>query len=158
MILPHILEFVDQPQQLLTEVYRLLIEGGHLVLFGFNPWSLWGLGKMLRRSQNLPWRGHFWRMGKVQHWLHTAGFSVEAKNTYIFRWPTQSKKFEQREQFLEGVGQLCWSSMGGIYMLVAQKSAIPMQPLHEPLFKKPVKVANGMPEATTRVRNHHESR
>ena len=158
VIMPHVLEFTEEPQQLLGEVYRVLIEGGHLVLFGFNPFSMWGISKLLRGSQNLPWRGHFLRMGKVQHLLRKAGFSIETKNTYIFRWPVASKKSEQREQFLEGVGQLCWPSMGGIYLIVAQKTAIPMQPIRESLFKKPVKVTNGMPEATTRVRSHHEGR
>lgn len=158
VIMPHVLEFTEEPQQLLSEVYRVLIEGGHLVLFGFNPLSMWGISKLLRGSQNIPWRGHFRRMGKVQHWLKSAGFTIEAKNTYIFRWPVESKKSERREKFLEGVGQLCWPSMGGIYMLVAQKSAIPLHPIRESLFKKSVKVNNGMPEATTRVRNHHESR
>ncbi len=158
VIMPHILEFAQEPTQLIAEVYRVLIEGGHLVLFGFNPLSFWGLSKLFRRSQNLPWRGHFLRMGKVQHWLRKAGFSIETRDTFIFRWPVETKAGEQREQFLEGVGQLCWPSLGGIYMIVAQKTAIPLQPVKGSLFKKPVKVPNGMPEATTRVRGRHEGR
>ena len=43
MLLPHTLEFSDDPHQVLREVSRVLTPEGHAVILGFNPFSLWGL-------------------------------------------------------------------------------------------------------------------
>ncbi|MDY6992223.1 MAG: methyltransferase domain-containing protein, partial [Pseudomonadota bacterium] len=43
VILPHILEFEDNPHKVLREIQRILIPEGHVVLLGFNPFSLWGI-------------------------------------------------------------------------------------------------------------------
>src|SRR5690606_11525641 len=41
--LPHVVEFSDDPHQLLREVDRVLRPEGRVVLTGFNPISLWGV-------------------------------------------------------------------------------------------------------------------
>ena len=51
VVLPHVLEFHDNPHQILREVERILIPDGQLVVTGFNPLSLWGLR---RRLPNCP--------------------------------------------------------------------------------------------------------
>ena len=38
VLLPHTLEFVDDPHQVLREVDRVLVAEGHTVILGFNPW------------------------------------------------------------------------------------------------------------------------
>lgn len=43
VILPHVLEFANDPHQILREVDRVLIPEGRVVISGFNPVSLWGL-------------------------------------------------------------------------------------------------------------------
>ena len=58
-LLPHTLEFASDPHQVLREVQRVLTPEGHIVILGFNPMSLWGLWRMLRRSDRAPWNGHF---------------------------------------------------------------------------------------------------
>ena len=47
VVMPHVLEFHDDPHQVLREVERILIPDGQLVLTGFNPVSLWGLRRKL---------------------------------------------------------------------------------------------------------------
>ena len=51
VVLPHVLEFEANPHQVLRESERVLIGEGHVVILGFNPWSLWGLWRLL-----LAWR------------------------------------------------------------------------------------------------------
>ena len=43
VVMPHILEFAEDPHQVLREVERVLVPEGHVVITGFNPASLWGL-------------------------------------------------------------------------------------------------------------------
>ena len=46
MLLPHTLEFEDDPHQVLREAHRALIAEGHVIILGFNPWGLWGLWRL----------------------------------------------------------------------------------------------------------------
>src|SRR5664279_448767 len=39
VVLPHALEFTDEPHQLLREVYRVIRPEGQLLITGFNPFS-----------------------------------------------------------------------------------------------------------------------
>jgi SAM-dependent methyltransferase len=43
IVLPHVLEFSDNPHPILREAYRVLRPEGQVVLSGFNPFSLWGI-------------------------------------------------------------------------------------------------------------------
>ena len=53
----HCLEFSNHPHQVLRELQRVLTPQGHLLLVGFNPLSLRGLGTSLRRlHRRSPWR------------------------------------------------------------------------------------------------------
>ncbi len=47
VLLPHTLEFSPSPHNLLREVNRILSDRGRLMILGFNPWSLWGLRRVL---------------------------------------------------------------------------------------------------------------
>ena len=53
VVLPHVLEFHDNPHQILREVERILIPDGQLVVTGFNPLSLWGLRRRLPVQRQL---------------------------------------------------------------------------------------------------------
>src|SRR5689334_12331066 len=56
VILPHVLEFADEPHQILREVDRVMMPEGRLVIVGFNPWSLWGLRSAMGFSRDrYPW-------------------------------------------------------------------------------------------------------
>ncbi len=42
VLLPHLLEQLDNPRLLLTEACRVIKPEGYIVVVGFNPFSLWG--------------------------------------------------------------------------------------------------------------------
>ena len=50
VILPHILECIDNPRQLLAEACRIIKPEGHIIICGFNPHSLWGLKKIMGKK------------------------------------------------------------------------------------------------------------
>jgi SAM-dependent methyltransferase len=43
VVMAHVLEFHDDPHQILREVERVLIPEGEVIITGFNPLSIWGL-------------------------------------------------------------------------------------------------------------------
>jgi SAM-dependent methyltransferase len=58
VVMPHTLEFDANPHQVLREVERVLVPEGHVIVTGFNPFSLWGAKRKLSRREALPpWRG-----------------------------------------------------------------------------------------------------
>src|SRR5258705_6713561 len=57
-LLPHVLEFADEPHEILREIDRVMMPEGRLVIIGFNPWSLWGLRSNGGSSRDeVPWKG-----------------------------------------------------------------------------------------------------
>ena len=82
VIMPHTLDFSANPHQILREVYRVLIPEGHVVMSGFNPFSLWGLARYLKVNRNTyPWNGNFnganvfvlWRLPVIDGGLSAVG-------------------------------------------------------------------------------------
>ncbi len=54
VVLHHALDASVRPRAVLRESLRVLHAGGHLLILGFNPWSLWGLLRLLGYGQKLP--------------------------------------------------------------------------------------------------------
>ena len=48
IVLPHALEFTDDPHQMLREAYRVMRPEGQIVIAGFNPFSLFGAQALFR--------------------------------------------------------------------------------------------------------------
>ena len=54
IILPHVLEFTDQPHQLLREVHRVIRPEGQLIIAGFNPFVLSASSGISAASRRCP--------------------------------------------------------------------------------------------------------
>lgn len=119
LVLCHNLEYSKDPHQLMREAERVLVEGGHLVLTGFNPLSLMHLTAFWKRSP--PFDGHFYHPLRVKDWLALLGFEMLADDRLLFG-PLSSKT----PHWLEALGENYAPFFGGVYMLVARKRAIPM--------------------------------
>src|SRR6185437_6050332 len=55
VVLPHALEFTDDPHLMLREAYRVTRPEGQIVIAGFNPFSLYGAKRYFGRQQTPPW-------------------------------------------------------------------------------------------------------
>lgn len=130
VMLPHTLEFVDNPRQLLSEACRIIKPEGLLVVCGFNPYSAWGLQRYLsRQKKNAPWGANFIHYHKLRSWLKLADFALEKYETVLYTPPVNRPQFYQNMQFLERVGKKCFPGMGGVYILVARAKVIPLTPI-----------------------------
>ena len=132
-LLPHTLEFASDPHQVLREVQRVLTPEGHIVILGFNPMSLWGLWRMLRRSDRAPWNGHFIHLLRIKDWLKLLDFDLVQGNMLYYRPPLHSEKLMDRLYFLDKIGDRWWPMAAAVYMVVAKKRVAAMTPLRPAL-------------------------
>lgn len=131
VLLPHTLEFERDPHQILREVDRVLIPEGHIVILGFNPWSLWGLWRFIlrRRQGSIPWCARFLSLTRAKDWLALLGFDVVLVKQFFFRPPVRHEGVMRRLNFLEKLGARWWPGLAGAYMLVAKKRVTTLTPI-----------------------------
>ncbi len=123
ILLPHILEFADNPHAVLREIERVLIAEGHLIIIGFNPLSAWGAWHLsrIRQRHQVPWNAHLLGLARVKDWLSLLDLEVLQQHTCFFAPPLQSLRLMRHLGWMEDWGQ-CWLPQnGGIYLLLARK-------------------------------------
>ncbi|MBC7945403.1 MAG: methyltransferase domain-containing protein [Burkholderiales bacterium] len=122
VVLPHILEFSEDPHQILREVARILVPEGQVLISGFNPWSLWGLRRPLRPTPgDSPWCGRFINLPRLKDWLALLEFEVAAGKMCCYAPPITQEKWLSRFQFMETAGDRWWPIAGGVYFVQAVK-------------------------------------
>ncbi len=122
IVMPHILEFHNDPHQILREVERILIPEGQLVIAGFNPLSLWGLRRRLHgKSGEFPWNGNYISVLRLKDWLQLLGFELDRGNFGCYVPPYAQAHWLKRLSFMEAAGDRWWGFAGGVYLLRAVK-------------------------------------
>jgi SAM-dependent methyltransferase len=129
VIVPHTLEFLDNPRQLLLEACRVVKPEGVMMVLGFNPVSLWGLKKWSIKSKNMPWQSTFIHPNKVKNWLKLADFELVKQDMLLFRPPIANYSVFKKLTFLEWIGKRLYAPLGGVYVLTAQAKTIPLIPI-----------------------------
>ena len=131
VVLPHTLDFESAPHEVLREVERTLVPEGHVVVMGFNPWSLWGLRRLFtwRRRRHAPWRGAFRSIMRIKDWLALLGFDVIATRSCFFRPPLRHPGLLRRLLWMERLGGRWWPYLGGTYIIVARKRTVTLTPI-----------------------------
>jgi SAM-dependent methyltransferase len=122
VVLPHLLEFNQDPHQILREAERVLMPEGQIVIAGFNPLSLWGLKRRLglRRAAH-PWCGEFIGLLRLRDWLKLLGFELNGGRLGRYAPPFSQTKWLQRFAFMEQAGDRWWPICGGVYVVRAVK-------------------------------------
>lgn len=127
VLLPHGLEFTDDPHQLLREVYRAVRPEGQVVIAGFNPFSMFGARRYFGREQAPPWNGNFIALYRLKDWLALLGFEVTGGRLDAYVPPLASDKWRARFGFFESAGDRWWPIAGGVYYLRATKKVLGMR-------------------------------
>lgn len=135
LLLPHVLEFSEDPHQTLRDAGRVLVPEGHIVISGFNPLSAWGLKRLTARSKGYPWQGDFFSSLRIRDWLALLDFEIVTLKMACYALPFQNPSWLNRCICLDGIGNRCWPMMGGIYFIVAKKRVLGMRVIR-PDWKK----------------------
>lgn len=130
LVLPHVLEFEANPHQILRESERILIGEGHVVILGFNPWSLWGLWRLLLAwRKEPPWQGHYIGLTRIKDWLKLLDFEIIKVDRFYFRPPLKNVQLLKKLEFMEQLGSYCCPWFGGVYLLLAKKRVVSLTPI-----------------------------
>lgn len=135
LVLPHTLELCQDPHAALREAVRVLVPEGRLLLFGLNPFSLWGLQHGLERTQAPSlnaWKGlPYWR---VRDWLQVLAMDVVAADFGCHAPAVDSEAWLQRWRWMDKLGNKAWPVLGGAYCVLAVKKVHGMR-LMEPAWR-----------------------
>ena len=130
VVLQHTLEFAREPHEVLREVDRMLIPEGHVVIIAFNPWSSWGMWRLVRRrSKRVPWCGRFLSVTRMKDWMGLLGFDTVQVVPLFFRPPVGHEGIMRRLRFLDKVGMRVWPILAGVNIVVAQKRMATLTPI-----------------------------
>lgn len=154
--LPHVMEFCGDPHGLLREVDRTLIPDGRLLISMFNPFSLYGLRRLLRpKAIKYPWNGDFISMRRIIDWLQLLGFEVEEVMRLGYRPPLQNQLLFDRFRPMESLGERFWPRLSAVSIVLAVKREIPLS-LIRPRWQRERRFvsADGIAEPTTRGDHH----
>ncbi len=124
VVLPHQLEFSEDPHQILREVDRVLRPEGRLVVVGMNPLSLWGLRESVARgpfNAFLPPGGQLIGMPRLRDWMKLLSFEIDSGHYGCYAPPCRTQKWLDRMQFMERAGDRWWPICGAVYMVSAVK-------------------------------------
>lgn len=151
VVLPHVLEFTDDPHQILREVVRVLVPEGQVIISGFNPWSLLGLKRVSPNARGqIPWSGRFINLPRLKDWLSLLSFDVIGGCMHGYLPPFAQERWLRRFAFLDPAGDRWWPFAGGIYLLQAVKRVRGMRVI-TPSWR-PAIAAGGNVVALRRVR------
>lgn len=118
VLLPHVLEFSTYPHQVLREVERVLVPEGSVIISSFNPFSLWGMRRMLARSgYAYPWRGHYYSAPRIKDWLSLLGLETQQSRSGCYGPPVQASQWIERWRFMDRAGARWWPICGGAWIL-----------------------------------------
>ncbi len=133
IVLPHTLDISPKPHQVLREIHRVMISEGHLVLIGFNPFSMMGVSKLIfLRSQRAPWSAHFFTPRRLKDWLSLLGFKLVATEHVGIQPPIQNVRFQQRMKFLSKADKFGLGRLGGLQIFIAKKRELTLTPTLQP--------------------------
>ena len=154
VVMPHILEFTEDPHQVLREVERVLVPEGHVVITAFNPISLWGARQYMTRlgaSPYLPREGRFLTLPRIKDWLKLLSFDVERGRFGCYVPSVRQERWLARLQFMEKAGDRWWPFLGAVYLLTAVKRVRGMRLIGAVWKGKEEPARRLAPVATTRT-------
>jgi len=129
VVLPHTLELIEGPRQLLAEACRIVKPEGLIVICGFNPYSLWGVRRLLNKQKSAPWTNSFIQPLHIRNWLQLAEFKLEKQTRILYRPPFTHPTLFDKFNFVEHLGDKCFPALGGVYVLLARAKVIPLTPI-----------------------------
>lgn len=147
LVMPHTLEMSPDPHAALREAVRVLVPEGRLLLFGLNPFSLWGLQHGLERRQDpgpnarkgLP----YWR---VRDWLQVLAMEVVAADFGCHAPAVEQEAWLERWRWMDKLGHKAWPVLGGAYCVLAVKKVHGMR-LLEPAWRTRKAASSAAPAA-----------
>jgi SAM-dependent methyltransferase len=129
-VLPHVLELAGDAHQVLREIDRCLVAEGHVIILGFNPYSWWGIRRVLFGWRgHVPWSLKFFGLPRLKDWLSLLGFDT-IETRYLFPHPPwQYGAGASKGTLLQRLHRDRWPWLAASYVLVARKRVTTLTPV-----------------------------
>lgn len=128
VVASHVLDCTCQPHQVLREIERVLVPEGHLILIGFNPFSLKGIGQLRHWFSPAGAQCHYYPLFRVRDWLSLLGFEVITACAPHFCTPSAGHTHPKHAGWGQWLGALHLLT-GSVYVIHAKKKVSNMTPL-----------------------------
>lgn len=149
VLLPHTLEFADDPQAIVREADRILTGEGQLIVLGFRPAGLWGLRALASREGYPPGVRQVLGPRRIQDWLRLLGYEVVLQRNYLYSRPWDNTAGGARRILRRGLFN---PLPAAAWLLRARKRVRRLTPLRMRFLREPRPVLGTTPAPTTR--NH----
>ena len=125
VVLPFTLDWHHNPHHILREVERILVHEGQVIIYGFNPYSLWGLRNKLSRYPYLPIpNSKQISLQKTKDWLQLLSFEINRGQLACYEPAFMNKKRLEKCAFMNKAGNRWWPFAGAVFYLSATKRHI----------------------------------
>nr|WP_136251910.1 methyltransferase domain-containing protein [Ningiella ruwaisensis] len=143
------LDFAQDPHQIIREIDRAITANGHVIIAGFNPFSLAGVMKYLPINRNnLLHEGRFFTAARIKDWLQLLDFEIIQQEQVVYSALFMRKRLNQRSRIQKWCKRyLPWFS--GMYVIVARKREVPLSPI-KPKWKLNPKFSSSAAGASIR--------
>lgn len=116
VLMVHALEFAENPQAMLSEAWRVLAPGGHLVMVVPNRRGVW------TRFEHTPFgSGRPWSRGQLLRLLRESLFTPSAWSDALLFPPFKRRSLLRLAAALEGTGRQIWPVFSGVIIIEATK-------------------------------------
>jgi len=156
LVMPHTLEFTEDPHALLREAERVLVPEGKLVIVGFNSLSLWGVRQSVGRLSSrpfLPAETDLIAFTRLKDWIKLLGFELSRGRFGCYRPPLGNQQWLDRCGFMEPAGDRWWPIFGAVYLITAVKRVSRINLIGPAWKKKTAAVPALAPVAAPNTRN-----
>ena len=123
-LLAHTLDFSKDPHQILREIERVLTPDGWIIISGFNPHSLVGLGRWIPSlRQRQPWHARMFAPARIRDWLELLGFEMVQCELFGFSSFSGNSRIHW---WRENLGRDYVPYLASVYVLAARKRTVPL--------------------------------
>jgi SAM-dependent methyltransferase len=149
------LDFAQDPHQIIREIDRAITANGHVVIAGFNPFSLAGVMKYLPiNRKNILHEGRFFTAARIKDWLQLLDFEIIQQEQVVYSGLFMRKRLNQSSKVQHWCKRyLPWFS--SMYVIVARKREIPLTPI-KPRWKLHANFGSSTAGASIRHGSHSQ--
>lgn len=133
-LLTHVLDFADDPHQVLREIDHCLIPNGQLIIVGFNPFSLAGLARFAPYKKNNPiHKARFFGRSRIKDWLSLLGYEITEEKRFLFADFLFGRELVRSRKWLRFARRYL-DFFASVYVIVGKKREFPLS-LVKPKWK-----------------------
>ena len=116
IIIFHALEFLDYPDEVFAELWRVLKSTGKIMVIVPNRMGLWARADWTPFGQGRPYSAH-----QVENLLHENRFVHERTRHALFSPAFKNPLFFRLASMFEAIGKYLYPALGGVHMIEASK-------------------------------------